>query len=75
MGIFCDLVCNNIIEMVYNDICSMTSKVMVFVINSLFCHEKMSLNMFQSLEPPWCGASSYVNDQYKGMTSDLEVIY
>jgi hypothetical protein len=54
MGILFDLVCNNIIEMVYNDICSMTCKVMDFVINSksLFCHEKMTLNMFQSLEPP-----------------------
>jgi hypothetical protein len=56
--------------MVYNDICSMTSEVMVFVINSkaLSCHEKMSLNMFQSLKPPWCGASSYISEQYKGKT-------
>jgi hypothetical protein len=33
MGILFDLLYSNIIEMVYNDICSMTSKVMVFVIN------------------------------------------
>jgi hypothetical protein len=24
-----------------------------------FCHEKRSLTVLQSLEHPWCGASSY----------------
>jgi hypothetical protein len=49
-----DLACGIATEIICNETCSITSKAMVSAVGSemLFCHEKRSLNVFQSLETP-----------------------